>query len=150
MHCKGKGLLSQLLLYYISKTFGYFMEYGFQWFKFISLICASVASFHHQVFNEINSRDIERINVFRGMCSSGVFIGVMVSTVAFQAIIVEFLGTFASTVHLNWQLWSLSILIGAVSMPLAAILKCIPVERKVSPPKHHDGYEALPTGPEQV
>ncbi|GFY98201.1 autoinhibited Ca2+-ATPase 11 [Actinidia rufa] len=37
-----------------------------------------------QVFNEINSRDIEKINVFRGMFSSWIFIAVMVSTVAFQ------------------------------------------------------------------
>ncbi|KAL2923519.1 putative calcium-transporting ATPase 11 plasma membrane-type [Bienertia sinuspersici] len=101
------------------------------------------------VFNEINSRDIEKINVFRGMFSSWIFFGVMVSTVAFQAIIVEFLGTFANTVHLNWQLWLICILIGAVGMPLAVILKCIPVERS-APPRHHEGYEALPTGPEQV
>ncbi|XP_021724180.1 putative calcium-transporting ATPase 11, plasma membrane-type isoform X2 [Chenopodium quinoa] len=102
-----------------------------------------------QVFNEINSRDIEKINVFRGIFSSWIFMVVMVSTVAFQAIIVEFLGTFASTVPLNWQLWLISILIGAVSMPLAVILKCIPVERNAAP-QHHNGYEALPSGPEQV
>lgn len=102
-----------------------------------------------QVFNEINSRDIEKINVFRGMLSSWIFIGVMVATVAFQAVIVEFLGAFASTVPLSWQFWLISILIGAVSMPLAAILKCIPVERNASP-RHHDGYDALPSGPELV
>ncbi|XP_043725076.1 calcium-transporting ATPase 4, plasma membrane-type-like [Telopea speciosissima] len=99
-----------------------------------------------QVFNEINSRDMERINVFRGMFNSWVFVAVMVATVAFQIIIVEFLGTFASTVPLSWQLWLLSILIGFVSMIVAVILKCIPVE----PGKRnsHDGYEALPSGPE--
>ncbi|KAL7169086.1 hypothetical protein ACSBR2_034171 [Camellia fascicularis] len=54
-----------------------------------------------QVFNEINSCDIEKINVFRGMFNSWVFIVVMVSTVTFQVIIVEFLGTFASIVPLS-------------------------------------------------
>ncbi|CAO2831693.1 unnamed protein product [Amaranthus hypochondriacus] len=102
-----------------------------------------------QVFNEINSRQIEKINVFRGMLSSWIFIGVMVSTVAFQAVIVEFLGTFASTVPLSWQLWLISILIGAIGMPLAVILKCIPVERSTSL-QQHDGYDALPSGPNQV
>ncbi|KAI6673784.1 hypothetical protein NL676_001690 [Syzygium grande] len=105
-----------------------------------------------QVFNEINSRDIEKINVFRGMFSSWIFLLIIVSTVAFQAIIVEFLGTFASTVPLSWQLWALCILLGSVSLPLGALIKCIPVGRDA--PKHrdghehHDGYEPLPSGPE--
>ncbi|KAF3441990.1 hypothetical protein FNV43_RR15906 [Rhamnella rubrinervis] len=98
-----------------------------------------------QVFNEINSRDIEKINIFRGMFNSWIFLGVMVCTVVFQVIIVEFLGTFASTVPLNWQLWLLSVIIGSVSLPVAVALKCIPVEFAT---KHHDGYEALPSGPE--
>eukprot|EP00257_Ricinus_communis_P022833 XP_015582680.1 calcium-transporting ATPase 4, plasma membrane-type [Ricinus communis] len=97
-----------------------------------------------QIFNEINSRQIEKINVFRGIFDSWVFLAVMVSTVTFQVIIVEFLGTFASTVPLSWEFWLLSILIGAVSMPVAVVLKCIPVDKGT--PKHHDGYDALPTG----
>lgn len=99
-----------------------------------------------QLFNEINSRDIEKINIFRGMFDSWVFIIVMVCTVAFQVIIVELLGTFASTVPLSWQLWACSLLIGAVSMPVAAVVKCIPVETHSF--KHPDGYVALPTGPQ--
>ncbi|KAL8254593.1 hypothetical protein R6Q59_032814 [Mikania micrantha] len=102
-----------------------------------------------QVFNEINSRDIDKINIFRGMFSSWIFLGVMISTVVFQVIIVEFLGTFASTVPLDWQLWLLSIVIGLVSMPIAAVLKCIPVEN-TAVKKQHDGYEILPDGPERV
>jgi len=99
------------------------------------------------VFNEINSRDIEKINVFRGMFDSWIFLSIILATVAFQVVIVEFLGTLASTVPLNWQYWVLSVLIGAVSIPIAAILKCIPVERDTSK-QHHDGYDALPSGPE--
>ncbi|KAL6145199.1 hypothetical protein ACLB2K_055887 [Fragaria x ananassa] len=97
-----------------------------------------------QVFNEINSRDIEKINIFRGMFDSWVFLGVMVCTVAFQIVLVEFLGAFASTVPLSWQLWLLCIIIGSISMPVAVVLKCIPVESKVKPP---EGYEAIPDGP---
>ncbi|KAI7990930.1 Calcium-transporting ATPase 4, plasma membrane-type [Camellia lanceoleosa] len=100
-----------------------------------------------QLFNEINSRDIEKINVFSNMFNSWIFIAVMSSTVTFQVIIVEFLGTFASTVPLSWQFWLLSILIGSVSMPIAVVLKCIPVVDKETP-KHHDDYEELPSGPE--
>ncbi|GMP97540.1 hypothetical protein CsSME_00045757 [Camellia sinensis var. sinensis] len=100
-----------------------------------------------QMFNEINSRDIEKINVFRNMFNSWIFIAVMSSTVTFQVIIVEFLGAFASTVPLSWQFWLLSILIGSVSIPVAVVLKCIPVVDKETP-KHHDDYEELPSGPE--
>ncbi|KAI4300812.1 hypothetical protein L6164_034146 [Bauhinia variegata] len=102
-----------------------------------------------QVFNEINSRDIEKINIFRGMFNCWMFVTIIFVTVAFQAIIVEFLGTFASTVPLSWQLWVLSVLLGAISMPVAVILKCIPVEKDTSK-LHHDGYEALPSGPQGV
>ncbi|CAH2058510.1 unnamed protein product [Thlaspi arvense] len=96
-----------------------------------------------QVFNEINSREIEKINVFKGMFNSWVFTGVMTVTVVFQVTIVEFLGAFASTVPLSWQHWLLSVLIGSLSMIVAVILKCIPVESC----HHHDGYELLPSGP---
>ncbi|KAF5198684.1 Calcium-transporting atpase, partial [Thalictrum thalictroides] len=102
------------------------------------------------VFNEINSRDMEKINVFRGMFQSWVFIAVMIATVVFQVIIIQFMGTFANTVPLNWQLWLISVLIGAVSMFVAVFFKFIPVkERKQTiTSKHHDGYEPLPTGPD--
>ncbi|KAK4404833.1 putative calcium-transporting ATPase 11, plasma membrane-type [Sesamum angolense] len=101
-----------------------------------------------QVFNEINSRDIEKINIFRGMFGNWIFTGIIASTVVFQVIIVEFLGTFASTVPLSWQLWLFSVLIGAVGMPLAVVLKCIPVDTKPATAKQHDGYDPLPSGPD--
>ncbi|GLT45270.1 hypothetical protein SLA2020_191110 [Shorea laevis] len=100
-----------------------------------------------QVFNEINSRDIEKINVFKGMFDSWIFLVVIISTVVFQAIIVEFLGNFATTVPLSWQLWLLSVAIGSVSLVVGIILKCIPVE-STHKPSHHDGYEPLPGGPD--
>ncbi|XP_030494512.2 putative calcium-transporting ATPase 11, plasma membrane-type [Cannabis sativa] len=103
-----------------------------------------------QIFNEVNSRDMEKINVFKGMFESWPFMMVMVSTVVFQVIIVELLGTFAGTVPLSWEFWLLSILIGAVSLPVAVVFKFIPVKIKTKNHHHHDGYEALPSGPELV
>uniref|UniRef100_A0A7N0USN7 Calcium-transporting ATPase n=1 Tax=Kalanchoe fedtschenkoi TaxID=63787 RepID=A0A7N0USN7_KALFE len=101
-----------------------------------------------QVFNEINSRDMEKINIFSGMFDSWVFLGVIISTVAFQVIIVEFLGAFADTVPLSWEQWIASVLIGAASLPVAVVLKCIHVEKQSTPPTQHDGYEPLPSGPD--
>ncbi|KAL9409118.1 hypothetical protein AB3S75_047495 [Citrus x aurantiifolia] len=103
-----------------------------------------------QVFNEINSREMEKINVFKGMFDSWMFVGILVLTVAFQIIIIEFLGAFASTVPLSWHLWLLCILIGAVSMPIAVVIKCIPVKKSEPKLQHHDGYEEIPSGPESA
>lgn len=91
---------------------------------------------------------MEKINVFANMFSSWIFLGIITATVVFQVIIVEFLGTFASTVPLSWQLWLLSVVIGAVTLPIGVILKFIPVENATK--QHHDGYEALPGGPDGV
>ncbi|XXG41341.1 hypothetical protein AAC387_Pa01g1822 [Persea americana] len=103
-----------------------------------------------QVFNEINSREINKINVFSGLFNNWVFVAVMASTVIFQVIIVELLGALASTVPLSWQLWLISILIGSISLIIGIILKCIPVR----PIKHshidQNGYKPLPSGPEVV
>ena len=91
---------------------------------------------------------MEKINVFSGMLNSWVFMMVMVVTIGFQAIIVELLGAFAGTVPLSCNLWLVSVLIGAASLPVAVVLKCIPVPETKYTAKHHDGYEPLPTGPE--
>ncbi|KAE8694827.1 putative calcium-transporting ATPase 4, plasma membrane-type [Hibiscus syriacus] len=74
------------------------------------------------------------------------------TSVGFQSIIVELLGTFAETVPLSWELWLTSVLIGAGSLIVAVILKCIPVEKckEASPAKNHDGYEQLPSGPDMA
>ncbi|TVU27075.1 hypothetical protein EJB05_29654 [Eragrostis curvula] len=102
-----------------------------------------------QVFNEINSREMQKINVFRGMISNWIFLGIIAVTVAFQVVIIEFLGTFASTVPLDWQLWLVSIGLGSISLIVGAILKCIPVESggtSASP----NGYAPLPSGPDNI
>ncbi|KAL0392116.1 UNVERIFIED_CONTAM: Calcium-transporting ATPase 1 [Sesamum radiatum] len=80
-----------------------------------------------QVFNEISSRDMEKINVFKGILDNYVFVGVLSCTVLFQIFIIEFLGTFANTYPLTWQQWLASILLGFLGMPIAAAIKLIPV-----------------------
>ncbi|CAI0430459.1 unnamed protein product [Linum tenue] len=80
-----------------------------------------------QVFNEISSREMESINVFRGIMNNYVFVMVLGATVAFQIIIIELLGTFANTTHLTSHQWGASVLIGFIGMPIAAILKMVPV-----------------------
>ncbi|GAB4849063.1 Calcium-transporting ATPase 2, plasma membrane-type [Ancistrocladus abbreviatus] len=80
-----------------------------------------------QIFNEISSRNMEKINVFKGILENYVFAAVITCTVVFQFIIIEYLGTFANTTPLNFSQWLFSIRIGFVGMPVAAVLKMIPV-----------------------
>lgn len=70
---------------------------------------------------------MEKINVFKGILKNYVFVAVLTCTVIFQIIIIEFLGTFASTYPLSLQQWFVSILLGFLGMPIAAALKMIPV-----------------------
>eukprot|EP00250_Pteridium_aquilinum_P013253 c21232_g1_i2 orf=776-4039(+) len=83
-----------------------------------------------QLFNEVNSRKLEDRNVFRGLFSSWLFLGIVGTTAILQVIIVEFLNKFASTVKLKWQYWVISIVIGFLSWPIAFFVKFIPVPKK--------------------
>ncbi|KAF9621193.1 hypothetical protein IFM89_016687 [Coptis chinensis] len=80
-----------------------------------------------QVFNEISSREMEKIDVFQGILKNYVFVTVLACTVIFQIIIIEFLGTFANTSPLTLLQWFFSIFIGFLGMPIAAAVKMIPV-----------------------
>ncbi|CAD6262405.1 unnamed protein product [Miscanthus lutarioriparius] len=83
-----------------------------------------------QVFNEFNARKPDELNIFKGISGNHLFIGIIAITVILQALIVEFLGKFASTVKLSWQLWLVSIGLAFFSWPLAFVGKFIPVPRR--------------------
>jgi len=70
---------------------------------------------------------MEKLNVFQGILDNHVFVAVIASTIVFQFIIVQFLGDFANTTPLNFAQWLTTILVGFLSMPIAVIVKMIPV-----------------------
>ncbi|XP_038978235.1 LOW QUALITY PROTEIN: calcium-transporting ATPase 5, plasma membrane-type-like [Phoenix dactylifera] len=80
-----------------------------------------------QIFNEFNARKPDEINVFSGLTGNHLFMGIVGITALLQVLIIEFLGKFTSTVKLNWKLWLVSIGIGFISWPLAALGKLLPV-----------------------
>ncbi|KAI5684450.1 hypothetical protein M9H77_05678 [Catharanthus roseus] len=80
-----------------------------------------------QIFNEISSREMEKVDVIEGILDNQVFVAVISATVFFQIIIIEYLGTFASTTPLTFVQWFFSILFGLFGMPVAAYLKLVPV-----------------------
>ena len=96
------------------------------------------------MFNEINARNMEQMNVVRGLLVNKIFVAVIVFSVFLQAMIVEFAGVFAQTVPLNWKMWLGCIGIGATTMPIAAVAKLISVPeepnllvRGIASPRYH-------------
>ncbi|XP_062018825.1 calcium-transporting ATPase 12, plasma membrane-type [Rosa rugosa] len=80
-----------------------------------------------QVFNEFNSRSMEKKNVFKGILRNRLFIGIVGITIVLQVVMVEFLKKFADTEKLNVQQWVVCIVIAAVSWPIGWVVKFIPV-----------------------
>ncbi|XP_078435609.1 calcium-transporting ATPase 10, plasma membrane-type-like [Wolffia australiana] len=80
-----------------------------------------------QLFNEISSREMEKVDVFKGILKNNVFVGVLAFTAVFQFIIIQFLGDFANTTPLSLTQWLVCLLIGFLGMPVAAVIKLIPV-----------------------
>ncbi|KAK9697194.1 hypothetical protein RND81_08G020600 [Saponaria officinalis] len=82
-----------------------------------------------QIFNEFNARKPDQFNIFDGVLKNRLFMGIIAITLILQIVIVEFLGKFASTIKLDWQLWIVCVVIGFVGWPLAALGKLIPVPK---------------------
>lgn len=79
-----------------------------------------------QVFNELNAREMYKVNVFRHLFNNWIFFLILLITVTFQFMLVEFLGKFANTVPLSKEHWFITVSIGFISMFIAAIGKLIP------------------------
>lgn len=117
----------------------------------LSFVCYNSSHHEHfpgsQVFNEVNAREMEKLNVFAHTFNNPVFLLVLTFTVVFQVILVEFLGKFAGTVPLNVNQWIITVGIGFVSLFVAVIVKFIPVPKPKeanhnSPPAVANGNSA--------
>ncbi|GAB2226384.1 hypothetical protein Drorol1_Dr00022188 [Drosera rotundifolia] len=80
-----------------------------------------------QVFNEFNSRRLQKKNIFEGLHRNILFVGIVGATIILQVVMVEFLEKFANTERLNGQQWGFCILIGVASWPIGWSIKFIPV-----------------------
>ncbi|KAK9930939.1 hypothetical protein M0R45_018241 [Rubus argutus] len=83
-----------------------------------------------QVFNEFNARKLEKKNVFKGIHTNKLFMGIIAVTVVLQVVMVEVLKKFADTERLNWGQWGVCIGIAAISWPIGWFVKSIPVPEK--------------------
>ncbi|KAJ3450482.1 calcium-transporting atpase [Anaeramoeba flamelloides] len=82
-----------------------------------------------QVFNEINCRKInDEANIFKGILNNFIFCGIWVGIILIQVLVVEFGGSFFSTVHLNAFEWGVSAFLGLLSIPLGFLFRLIPAK----------------------
>jgi Ca2+-transporting ATPase len=106
-----------------------------------------------QVFNEVNAREMDKLNVFRHTFDNWVFILIITFTVVFQVLMVQVLGKFAGTVPLNQEQWLITVAIGFFSLFVAVIVKFIPTpeepvfSRRNSNYIDVNGYQVLPSEP---
>ncbi|XP_059632455.1 putative calcium-transporting ATPase 13, plasma membrane-type [Cornus florida] len=83
-----------------------------------------------QIFNEFNSRKLEKKNVFEGIHKNKLFLVIIWITIVLQAVMVEALKMFAGTERLDWGQWGACTGIAFISWPIGWLVKFIPVPEK--------------------
>lgn len=82
-----------------------------------------------QIFNQYNNRRLDnKMNIFEGITRNWFFIGIQFIIVGGQILIVFVGGRAFSTYRLNNAQWIYSIVLGFLSIPVAAMLRIIPDE----------------------
>ncbi|KAI9698971.1 MAG: hypothetical protein M1836_003160 [Candelina mexicana] len=89
-----------------------------------------------QIFNQYNSRRLDNnFNIFEGITRNWFFVGIQFIIVAGQVMIIFVGGKAFSVTPLNGAQWGYSVVLGALSIPVAIIIRLIPDEliRKLIP-----------------
>lgn len=80
-----------------------------------------------QLFNEINSRILyDELNPFRGILRNHIFLTIWFITVLVQILLVTYGGKPFSTIPIPWYMWLVSVGIGALSLPIALVVRLLP------------------------
>ncbi|KAJ9609965.1 plasma membrane calcium [Cladophialophora chaetospira] len=90
-----------------------------------------------QIFNQYNSRRLDnKFNIFEGVLRNYWFIGIQFLIVGGQILIMFIGGQAFSINRINGAQWGYSLVLGALSMPIAVIIRLIPDElfAKLIPP----------------
>jgi Ca2+-transporting ATPase len=82
-----------------------------------------------------NRRLDNKLNVFEGIGQNWFFIGINIITICGQVIIVSIGSSALSTVRLDMKQWAISLALGALSLPVAVLIRLIPDDfiRKLLP-----------------
>ena len=80
-----------------------------------------------QIFNQYNNRRLDnKFNIFEGIHRNYFFIGIQIIIVGGQIIIIEFGGQAFSITKLKAREWGYSVVLGLLSLPVAALIRLIP------------------------
>lgn len=91
-----------------------------------------------QIFNEINARSIsDDWNVFGGVMTNPLFVGVLIGTACLQAVMVELGGDLIGTSGLTAEHWGLTVGYGLISLPVGMLMRFVPIENS---PKSYASY----------
>lgn len=89
-----------------------------------------------QIFNQYNSRRLDnKFNIFEGVTHNLFFIGIQFFIIGGQVMIIFVGGKAFSVTRLNAAQWGYSVVLGALAIPVAIIIRLIPDEliRKMIP-----------------
>ncbi|KAL4062136.1 Ca-transporting ATPase [Scleroderma citrinum] len=82
-----------------------------------------------QIFNSVNSRRLDRkLNVFQGLFRNHYFIIITLIEIIVQVVIVFIGGAAFQVTHIGPREWGISLCLGAVSLPLGALIRLLPNE----------------------
>lgn len=82
-----------------------------------------------QIFNMVNNRRLDnRFNIFEGLLRNKFFICISLIMIGGQILIVFVGGSAFSVTRLNGPQWAYSVVLGALSIPIGAIIRLIPDE----------------------
>ena len=80
-----------------------------------------------QIFNQYNNRRLDnKFNIFEGITRNWFFIGINIIMVAGQIMIIFVGGVAFSVTRLTGVQWAISVGFGAISLPVAVIIRLIP------------------------
>lgn len=80
-----------------------------------------------QIFNELNNRRLDnKLNIFEGITRNWFFLIINTIMVGGQVLIIFVGGAAFKITRLDGIQWAISIVIGAVSLPVGAVIRCIP------------------------
>jgi len=101
----------------------------------VSLLCSE--SLTNTYIWQSNRRLDNRLNVFEGLHRNWYFIAINLITIIGQVLIVSFGGSPLSATRLNSIQWAISLGLGAMSLPIAVLIRLIPNDsiRRIFP-KH--------------
>ncbi|OCH93080.1 calcium ATPase, partial [Obba rivulosa] len=102
-----------------------------------------------QIFNSFNCRRLDRrLNIFEGMLQNYYFMAITLIEIAVQILIVFVGGSAFQVTRIGGREWGIGLALGVVSIPLGALIRCIPnepVERFFIKIRLLRNPEALPT-----